>query len=159
MGQIIEHSAKRFVDHFWCRRKRLRRLAAVQRDEMLALCFIKAKRICQCIQHLRGRMDVAALLKPGVPGGADAYEHGEFFAPEPRCAAAEAFRQADIGRPQAFTARAQEGRKLAAAGFEHVQLLIHGHDHISIDTRIKSDLSAIFSRRMMRSSRQGKSGV
>lgn len=119
-------------------------MAAVQCEEVLAFGVIKTKRVCQCIQNLRGGADVASLFQPGIPGRADTGDHGELFAPKSRRAAAEPVRQADIGRAQTLTTGTQEGRELAAAGFERVQLLIHGSDHISIDTRIKSGLFAIF---------------
>jgi hypothetical protein len=124
-------------------------MAIVEGEEMPAFGLVEAQCIGKGVEHLCGGPDVAALFQPCVPSGADAGEHGELLAPETRRAPTKTLRQAHLGRRQPLAARAQKGCEFTAAGFECVGSLVHGGDHISIDTRIKLELFAVSRPRMM----------
>ncbi|KAG1071027.1 hypothetical protein G6F40_017558 [Rhizopus arrhizus] len=61
-----------------------------QRKGIGALVVAHAQHLRQALQHLGRGAHFAALLDPGVPGDADAAQLGDFFAPQPRRAAAHA---------------------------------------------------------------------
>ena len=82
---------------------------------MSALGGVEPERRRDGVEHLDARVDLAALLEPGVPGDADPGELGQLLAPQAGGAAAGAGRQADVLGLDALPAGAKEGGELGAA--------------------------------------------
>jgi hypothetical protein len=74
--------------------------------QVLAFGVVEAQGTGDRLEHLHARVDGPALLEPGVPGHADAGELRKLFATQTGGAAAQAGRQADVGRRQPGAAAA-----------------------------------------------------
>jgi hypothetical protein len=74
------------------------------------------------VQDLRGRVDVAALLEPRVPGDADACELRDLLAPQARGTPTPREAQSDVLGPDTLASAAEERRELAAARLAAVSL-------------------------------------
>ncbi len=59
-----------------------RRAMLGQHEEIVALRRRQAEGTAQALENLFRRVHIAALLEPGVPGGAQAGEGGDVFAPQ-----------------------------------------------------------------------------
>ena len=68
--------------------------------QMLALRPVQPQRPRQRVEHLRARVDLAALLEPGVPGDADAREQRQFLPAQPGRAPPRPVGQAEVGGRQ-----------------------------------------------------------
>src|SRR5262245_4373020 len=101
------------------------RCDAGQPKQMLSLLVVHPQGARHRLPDLRRRVDVPALLEPGVPGHADGGELGDLLAPEPWRTAAAARWEADILRGDAFTAAAQKSRQLVSARLATVAGRIH----------------------------------
>ena len=99
-------------------------------EKVGVLVLVEAQRARDGLQDLLGRVDVAALLEPRVPGDADSGELRDLLAAQPRRPAPPDQRQADLlGRDPRATA-AQEVRQLMAA-----DLRFDGRGHATRMTR------------------------
>jgi len=76
--------------------------------EVLALGEVEREGGRDRVQHLHRRVDLPALLEPGVPRDADPGELGHLFPPQARRPPAEAGRQAHILGGDPLSAAAQE---------------------------------------------------
>src|SRR5665213_3017542 len=91
----------------------------------------------------RGRYrNVAALLDPAVPGGAEAGELGDFLAPEARRAAAAGADQTDRSGRQLLALRPDEIAKLAPPRIQH------GAEHTRIISHLKRVSAMRYNHRM-----------
>ena len=85
-------------------------------EQVVALVRVEQQRPRDRVEHLRGGVDVAALLEPGVPGHADPGERGDLLAAQAGRAAPRGRRQADLlGRDPLAPAAQEAGQLLAAA--------------------------------------------
>ena len=57
-----------------------------RRGSKRALVVVEQERACDRVEHLRRRVDLAALLEPRVPRDSDARDLRDLLAPEARCA-------------------------------------------------------------------------
>ena len=80
---------------------------------MRALGGVEAQDAGERVEHLRRRLDVAALLEPRVPGQPDPGELGDLLAPQARRAPPAVRGKADVLRRHA--ARAGVRRKSASS--------------------------------------------
>jgi hypothetical protein len=102
-------------------RGRGQRSEAGQSQHVAVLGNAEAQRAADGVEHLAGRIDIAALLQPGVPGDAHPGQIGDFLAAKPHRATAPGGRQTEVRADQTFAAGAQEGAEFGAA------VLIGGH--------------------------------
>src|SRR5690349_12794523 len=90
-------------------------LRSREREQRAALGLIEPKRASEGIEHLRRGIDVASLLKPGVPRHANPSQRSKLLAPQARRTAAPVIvRQPDVRRRQAGPPRPQERPQLTA---------------------------------------------
>jgi len=82
---------------------------------MGALALVEEQRAGECVEDLRGDLDVPGLLQPGVPGDAYGGELGDLLPAQPGGAPTAAARQADLLGRDPLTAAAQKARELMPA--------------------------------------------
>src|SRR5262249_35851142 len=84
-------------------------------EQVRALVRVEEQRPGDGLEHLRGSVDVAALLEPRVPGDPDPGELRHLLAPQARSTAAPRGRQTHLIRRDPLPAPAEERGELAAA--------------------------------------------
>src|SRR4051812_22532305 len=92
-----------------------RELDAREVEEVRALSGVEAQDPGQRVEHLCGRLDVPALLEPGVPGQADAGELGDLLATQAWRSASPVRGKPDVLRRHLRAAVPEEVRELRAA--------------------------------------------
>jgi hypothetical protein len=84
-----------------------------EREQMRPLVRVEEQRPRDRVEHLRGRIDVPALLEPRVPGDADTGELRDLLAAKARRAPTAGRAETDLVGRDALAAAAEEGRQLA----------------------------------------------
>ena len=99
-----------------------RRCHAGEREQVRALVPVELQRSRDRVEHLGGRIDVAALLEPRVPRDADTCELCDLLATQARGAPSPRQPQPDVLGPDTLAPAAEERPELAAARIAAVSL-------------------------------------
>src|ERR1700722_1437006 len=105
---------------------------------------IEAQRLGEGREKLVGRPHIPSLFQPRVPGGPNVGEYRHLLATQARRSPPETVGQADVGRRQALSSRAQKVPGLASAGGGTGDCSVaHEPNHSTINTRISRRLFAL----------------